>query len=153
VLSGECYSLTNNQIRPSRKTSRVLQHNPSESGRIAEIVSERIGAKRKLGDGCMVTTALRCPLDEVICAFAHGHLSCSVVEPSFNAPSFGRAWGLPVFFPFPRARGCGAPEQTPRRKRACPARHRLFPLSRSTVPGPGPALSSRRGSSGVRPGV
>src|SRR5215475_2783938 len=69
-------------------------------------------------------------------------------------PVLGRAWESPSLFPFPQKRG-GVARQSRRQKkeRACPARHRLFPLSRSTVPGPGPALSSWRGSSGVRPGV
>src|SRR5262249_52916456 len=76
------------------------------------------------------------------------------LQPSFIAPSFGRAWGLPVSSSVPPKRG-GVARQSRRQKkeRACPARHRLFPLSRSTVPGPGPPLSSCGGCSGARRGA
>src|SRR5262249_50563841 len=68
-------------------------------------------------------------------------------------PDWGRAGESPSLFPPPRRgwarRAGGAEGKKPRRS----ARPRLFPLSRSTVPGPRPARSSRRGFPGVRPGV
>src|SRR5262249_38666429 len=77
-----------------------------------------------------------------------------VMQPSFVDPRFDRAWGLPVSFPFPPSEGvwragADAEEENAPVQRA-PG---FFPLSRSTVPGPGQALSSWRGCSGVRPGV
>src|SRR5262249_60452404 len=44
-----------------------------------------------------------------------------VNQPSFTAPSFGRAWGRPVSFPFPQTRGwarrAGAEEEETRASR------------------------------------
>src|SRR5262249_1174272 len=35
-------------------------------------------------------------------AHASAHQSCSIVkQPTLGGPSFGRAWGLPVSFPYP----------------------------------------------------
>ena len=81
---------------------------------------------------------------------SHIQLSYSQVS---STPGLVGLGVCPSLFPSPERGGVARQSRRGRRKRACPARHRLFPLSRSTVPGPGPALSSRRGLSGVRPGV
>src|SRR5262249_28316036 len=60
VLSGECYSLTNNQIRPSRKTSRVLQHNRGKSGLARALCgSRRSGAVVAATEGGLAGTWFR----------------------------------------------------------------------------------------------
>src|SRR5215467_11319101 len=69
-------------------------------------------------------------------------------------PDLGRAREGPSLFR-PLKRGDGRAEQARKKKKPAPvgAPRDIFPLSRFTVPGPGRPDSSRRGCSGVRPGV
>src|SRR5262245_11982773 len=69
-------------------------------------------------------------------------------------PDLGRARESPSLFR-PLKRGDGRAEQARKKKKPAPvgAPRDIFPLSRFTVPGPGRPGSSRRGCSGVRPGV
>src|SRR5262249_49574073 len=77
--------------------------------------------------------ALRAPLptlrSEQILALASYSI---VIQPSFVSPRFGRAWGLPVSFPFPPKRG-GVARQSRRQEENAPVQ-RATGFSRFRVP-------------------